>query len=667
MTDPGAAALPPGRHRSMRSYGPRPCWRWAAPGRPRCARTFPDADGAVRLGLLGRGRLPPGADEQVGLASAALMRFREAVSALHSASSFFASRTDLPASVLGSGREGADRTLLHGARLQVIDLGNLAEAGSVSKQSRAVRVGAISEVDVEWKVLDARIDDGPARDERRRRTIDDLLFPPEERPESSLDDWPPRLKVRVAAVALELRLDPRPERYLRALIDALRAIRLPAARLVALEHLEASPALEGVPYALTDDFVSLLPTVAGLRESGFTPAERGRLLVRLTEALRIAGRDDDASEALSLAWDDLIEEGRGGLFSLPELLRAWDRLGRHEEASRRGGSQAAAYLKEFDDSPILCASFLADQAERDLWFGLADLVTVDQTLTSAEARLADQPSQYTGLVATRLARARDRLKARAQAAVGAMRGDVKARDAAAVGFERFEFFDGNAVDDAAASVPDEAPLPYVIRAGDEQEGQVVVETRVLGRATVARRWNYREALSRELGAALDAASEVPIVLAQRLADEDGGAVLASVATRLLDKGLLDSLGGDRARSTSASTSTRLFSRPSLGSCWTSLACHPPRRLAHWPTIRHFHRRSSEAPSPPRSGSTPGSAGTSTTRPTCPGPSRRIRPRSDSAPGARSTPAPQGLWSTVGGIATASCIRGSCSWGRPPPS
>jgi len=294
----------------------------------------------------------------------------------------------------------ADRVLAATIAFALHELGDLSGAATLLADSPAEADPARSEWALRIELLRAEHRERIGQPAEARAIVDRLL-------DRLRPDAPPRFRALAALTGLSRLLEPTPEPYCAALVDALSAIAPATARIVLLDGLKRCRDPVDLPAPLVKRFLDLLPDP---RDPALAPRERGILCLHWAEAMRVVGEPEQADKKLKEA-SKILLGGRSTSFPLLELLRADDRLGHWEAATTRARAELPRFAEEFkgDQESILCASAWLDQTERALiiW----DIPAVNEAIPEVRRRLERQESSWTTHLSARLNQARAELAA----------------------------------------------------------------------------------------------------------------------------------------------------------------------------------------------------------------------------------------------------------------
>jgi hypothetical protein len=350
---------------------------------PRAARASIAAPGVMTSSAPPRTPTAVRAVELDGRAAAALLIFPEAVDQLDNARKGWANLSRF---------DDADRVLAHSVAVRMRGLGDLITARILLDQWAGLRgtmpptgpAVALEMLWVEWMLRKGDYEEATRLVERR---LDEILH----------SDRPATV-ICVALQALALR-DVAADRILDVLASGLSAITPSSARVARLESLERCPTLTGgVDAAIVARFLDSLEPIGDARE----PRDRALSKLRAVEAYRIVGRVQDAARMLDDCGAMLLGDTRSA-FPLPAILRAYDRLGRHQQALGIAAEHFGRFSDEFAHSPYLVATALLDQADRALLVGANDVA--ERAITDAARLIAALAEPWGRLPQARLHRA----------------------------------------------------------------------------------------------------------------------------------------------------------------------------------------------------------------------------------------------------------------------
>jgi hypothetical protein len=169
----------------------------------------------------------------------------------------------------------------------------------------------------------------------------------EEKPEESSAEWSEDRADRHRAIA-----------ELTAALGDLEA----EVRWSLLEPLSRCRTVEELPAELAQRLPALFPdAVAGAMSERLSPRDRQVLALRLAEAYRLVGRDEQASGLLRFAGDLLAGDETG--FPLRQLLAAWNRLALNAPPPEEWVVHAARFDAEFADHPWLRGALRVERAQ----------------------------------------------------------------------------------------------------------------------------------------------------------------------------------------------------------------------------------------------------------------------------------------------------------------
>jgi Caspase domain/Putative peptidoglycan binding domain len=364
---------------------------------------------SVRAGSGHLGLLPekPAERQQRARIAAALGDYRRARDELSKAGAEWLAR---PGPDSG---ENADGVLASLAAIFLHKVHGLVDAHEILSRSTSGTDPAKSEARLRIELLRAELDYQTGKKEEAQAAVDRLL--------GQCRLSPPRFRALAAMTGLGF-TSAAAQPYLMALADALAEITPTTARLVLLEPLERCPSREGLPGAVVDSLLTLLPD---LSKEPPAAADRAVLGIRRADACRVVGRPEKALADLAQAQHDfesaLTERKKHGPtlaqqdvtewepIARLEFFRANDRLGLGASAipeARRVLPMLAQQYKGEQDLVLLATGWV-EQAER-AWQA-SDAKALDEAINEAK-RLCENP-RPPGMtwIASRLFRVRARL------------------------------------------------------------------------------------------------------------------------------------------------------------------------------------------------------------------------------------------------------------------